>query len=41
MKLTLRRSLSEKFDSQIQGSLWLDDVIVDIEKQPFAEEMPE
>ncbi len=31
VKLSLRRSLSKKFDSRIQGSLWLDDVAVDID----------
>jgi len=41
VKLSLRRSPSKKFDSQIQGSLWLDDIAVNIDKQPSAEEMPE
>jgi tetratricopeptide (TPR) repeat protein len=38
IKLSLRRSPSERFDSQITGSLWLDNVAIDVEKPPFAQE---
>jgi hypothetical protein len=38
VRLSLRRSPSEKFDSQIKGSLWLDNVAIAVEKQVFAQE---
>jgi hypothetical protein len=38
VKLSLRRSPSEKFNSLIKGSLWLDDVMITVENQTFAQE---
>jgi hypothetical protein len=38
VQLLLRRAPSEKFDSQIKGSLWLDNVAIDVEKPAFVQE---